>query len=146
MFGVFQVGQTSLQPHTRQFYKNYSQNHFFLKKIDFCKFNPKNFEVKENCSKTPLNFRPLKCTYIGKNSFRFYQRLIRINEFEKLPIKLGDNCIQNFHLGRYIAGYTVANLGRYPIRSRVAFASALEYWFKYRENRLLYFNCLNDVF
>ena len=24
--------------------------------------------------------------------------------------KLGDNCIQNFHLGRYIFGYTVGNL------------------------------------
>ena len=23
---------------------------------------------------------------------------------------LGDNCIQNFHLGRYIVGYTVVNL------------------------------------
>ena len=23
--------------------------------------------------------------------------------------KLGDNCIQNFHLGRYIVGYTVGN-------------------------------------
>ena len=23
---------------------------------------------------------------------------------------LGDNCIQNFHLGRYIIGYTVGNL------------------------------------
>ena len=23
---------------------------------------------------------------------------------------LGDNCIQNFHLGRYIVGYTVGNL------------------------------------
>ena len=23
---------------------------------------------------------------------------------------LGDNCIQNFHLGRYIIGYTVRNL------------------------------------
>ena len=28
--------------------------------------------------------------------------------------------------GQYIAGYTVANLLRYPIRRRVAFASALE--------------------
>ena len=27
---------------------------------------------------------------------------------------------------QYIAGYTVANLRRYPIRRRVAFASALE--------------------
>ena len=25
-------------------------------------------------------------------------------------LKLGDNCIQNFHLGRYIIGYTVGNL------------------------------------
>ena len=25
-------------------------------------------------------------------------------------IHLGDNCIQNFHLGRYIVGYTVGNL------------------------------------
>ena len=25
-------------------------------------------------------------------------------------IYLGDNCIQNFHLGRYIVEYTVANL------------------------------------
>ena len=26
------------------------------------------------------------------------------------PVKLGDNCIQNFHLGRYIVGYTIGNL------------------------------------
>ena len=25
-------------------------------------------------------------------------------------LDLGDNCIQNFHLGRYIVGYTVGNL------------------------------------
>ena len=24
--------------------------------------------------------------------------------------ELGDNCVQNFHLGRYIVGYTVGNL------------------------------------
>ena len=28
---------------------------------------------------------------------------------------------------QYIAGYTIANLWRYPIRRRVAFANALEY-------------------
>ena len=28
LFGVFQVGLTSLLPSQRQFYKNYSQNHF----------------------------------------------------------------------------------------------------------------------
>ena len=27
-----------------------------------------------------------------------------------LTIYLGDNCIQNFHLGRYIVGYMVGNL------------------------------------
>ena len=32
-------------------------------------------------------------------------------------IKLGDNCIQNFHLGRYIIGYTVGNL---VLRRRVS--------------------------
>ena len=34
-------------------------------------------------------------------------------EFRNNPEKyhqLGDNCIQNFHLGRYIIGYTVGNL------------------------------------
>ena len=30
---------------------------------------------------------------------------------------LGDNCIQNFHLGRYIVGYTVGNL---VLRRRVS--------------------------
>ena len=25
-------------------------------------------------------------------------------------IQLGDNCIQNFHLARYIVGYTIRNL------------------------------------
>ena len=25
-------------------------------------------------------------------------------------VHIGDNCIQNFHLGRYIVGYTVGNL------------------------------------
>ena len=31
--------------------------------------------------------------------------------------KLGDNCIQNFHLGRYIVGYTVGN---FVLRRRVS--------------------------
>ena len=29
--------------------------------------------------------------------------------FREKVLELGDNCIQNLHLGRYIAGYTVAN-------------------------------------
>ena len=34
-----------------------------------------------------------------------------------LKLYLGDNCIQNFHLGRYIVGYTVGNL---VLRRRVS--------------------------
>ena len=30
--------------------------------------------------------------------------------FDKVLCYLGDNCIQNFRLGRYIVGYTVLNL------------------------------------
>ena len=35
----------------------------------------------------------------------------------KNAILLGDNCIQNFHLGRYIVGYAVGNL---VLRRRVS--------------------------
>ena len=44
----------------------------FFKKMFFCIFNPKNREVIENSSKTPLNFCPLQCTYLGKNSFQYH--------------------------------------------------------------------------
>ena len=33
-----------------------------------------------------------------------------LNSTALRDVKLGDNCIQNFHLGRYIVGYTVGNL------------------------------------
>ena len=35
----------------------------------------------------------------------------------KFCLYLGDDCIQNFHLGRYIVGYTVGNL---VLRRRVS--------------------------
>ena len=35
---------------------------------------------------------------------------MRISSFFSLVYKSGDNCIQNFHLGRYIVGYTIGNL------------------------------------
>ena len=44
------------------------------------------------------------------------QMFVRYGECSKITntfcsqIKLGDNCIQNFHLGRYIVGYMVGNL------------------------------------
>ena len=52
--------------------KNCTQNAFFLQKDDFCIFEPKNREVIENSSKTPVNNSPLQCIYLGKNSFQYY--------------------------------------------------------------------------
>ena len=40
-------------------------------------FEPNNCEVRENYSKDPLNFSPLKCTYLGKNQFQYHLRLVR---------------------------------------------------------------------
>ena len=62
---------------------------FFLKKIDFCIFNPKNFEVKENCSKTLLSVCPLKCTYIGKNHFDFISVWSEIMSLKSDQLELG---------------------------------------------------------
>ena len=41
----------------------------------------------------------------------------KYSQFTLNYIYLGDNCIQNFHLGRYIVGYTVGNL---VLRRRVS--------------------------
>ena len=66
---------------------------FFLSiTVDICIFNQKNYAVKNSCPKTLLNFYPLKCTYLGKSSFQFYQLLVRKIEFEKLPIRSWRQC------------------------------------------------------
>ena len=36
------------------------------------------------------------------NEHKFHTYFLKV-------LELGDNCIQNFHLGRYIVGYRVAN-------------------------------------
>ena len=42
---------------------------------------------------------------------------------------LGDNCIQNFHLGRYIVGYTVGyTFGNHFLRRRVSGAVKLNHY------------------
>ena len=41
-------------------------NAYFLQKVDFLHYEPKNRELIENSSKAPLNCSPLKCTYLGK--------------------------------------------------------------------------------
>ena len=40
-----------------------------------------------------------------------------LHEYVLFSVKFGDNCIQNFHLKRYIIGYTVGNL---VLRQRVS--------------------------
>ena len=45
--------------------------------------------------------------------------------FHFMFVHLGDNCIQNFHLGRYIVGYTVGN---FVLQRRVS--GAVKYNFR----------------
>ena len=45
------------------------------------------------------------------------QHIQNHNDIKWATSQLGDNCIQNFHLGRYIVGYTVGNL---VLRRRVS--------------------------
>ena len=51
--------------------------YLFLKKVDFCIFEPKNREVREHSSKAPYIFSSLKCTYmyLGKNHFNIISAL-----------------------------------------------------------------------
>ena len=72
MFGVFSSRLGSLDSPVLDIDKNCTQNAYFLQKVDFCIFESKNREVIENSFKTPLNFIPLQCTYLGKNSFQYH--------------------------------------------------------------------------
>ena len=72
MFDVFQVDYEGLQLFVLEFDKNCTQNAYFLQKVDFCIFEPKNREVIENSSKTPLNISSLQYTYLGKTSFQYH--------------------------------------------------------------------------
>ena len=72
VFGVFQVDEAGLQSPVLESDKHCTQNAYFLRKVDFCIFEPKNREVIENSSITPLNFSPLQYTYLGKNSYQYH--------------------------------------------------------------------------
>ena len=54
----FRADKAGLQSPVLEFDKNCTLNAYFLQKVDFCIFEPKNREVIENSSKTPLNFSP----------------------------------------------------------------------------------------
>ena len=76
-----------------EFDKNCTQNAYFLQKIDFCIFEPKNREMNENTSKTPLSFSPLQCIYLDKNSFHYHLGLVRKKEFEKWLLRTSVQCM-----------------------------------------------------
>ena len=77
MFGVF---SSQLDRFVITFHFNSIKtalNAYFLQKVDFCIFEPKNRELIENSSKAPLNCNPLECTYLGKISFQYHKHLER---------------------------------------------------------------------
>ena len=78
-----------MQSPVLEFEKTALETLIFLKKLIFAFFEPKNREVIENSSKTPLNFSPLQCTYLGKNSF---QGLVRKKEIEKELLRTSVQC------------------------------------------------------
>ena len=63
------------------------------------------------------------------------------NSFENVT-KLGDNCIQNFHLGRYIVGYMVGNL---VLRRRPSGAVKLDFGTTISDNIIPEMKILNMV-
>ena len=67
-----------------------------------------------------------KCCCFFKHLLCLYHDLRQNNFYEvKSIVYLGDNCIQNFHLGRYIVGYTVGN---FFLRRRVS--GAVKHYFR----------------
>ena len=91
------------------FIKSTLKNHLFLKKVDFCIFNPKNFEGKENCSKTLLNVCILNCTYIGKNHFNFIRVWSEIMSLKSDLLELGFSIflLNDFEFRRGFEEYVV---------------------------------------
>ena len=93
MFGVFFQSTRQVCNDLYLNLKNCTQNANFLQKVDFCIFEPQNREVIENSSKTPLNFSPLQCTYLGENSFQYHLGLVRKKEIEKWLLRTSVQCI-----------------------------------------------------
>ena len=103
MFGIFLSRLAGLQSPVLEFDKNCTQNAYFLQKVDFCIFEPKNLEVIENSSKTPLiSFSPLQCTYLGKNSFQYHLGLVRKKKLKsgylELRFSVYDTETKNNHI------------------------------------------------
>ena len=72
MFGVFKSARRVNNYLNINLRKTALKTLNLLKKNDFSIFEPQNCQVIENSSKAPLNFSPLECTYLGKNSFQYH--------------------------------------------------------------------------
>ena len=97
----FQVDQTGSQSSVLEFNKNCTQNAYFVQKVDFCIFEPKNREVIENASKAPLSFSLLQCIYLGKNSFQYHKGLVRKKEIGKWLLRTLVQCISTADSATY---------------------------------------------
>ena len=69
-----------------------------------------------------MAFKIILKSYFGVETLGFLPICVTLkasfhNVSRKSVNNLGENCIQNFHLGRYIVGYTVGNL---VLRRRVS--------------------------
>ena len=74
--------------------------------------NKNKYVINPVLSKLHLALVYYKCIFVMSN-----QRAYR-PDFSFVVTNLGDNCIQNFHLGRYIVGYTVGNFSFTATRER----------------------------
>ena len=65
-----------------------------------------------------MQSKPIMCfSVVYKRCFMFILTNLKLPLLINFSLYLGDNCIQNFHLRRYIVGYTVGNL---VLRRRVS--------------------------
>ena len=62
----------------------------------FAFFEPENCEVIQNFSKLPLNFSPLKCTYLGKKIFQYHKRSVRKMKLNVVTLNFVSVYVFNF--------------------------------------------------
>ena len=99
--------------------KHFTQKPYIFKNVFFFfffffAFLTKNEEEKENFSKTPLNCCSCKCTFLGKNSYKYLQHIVRKNEIEKCSLITLFKCI-------YLHFHSNALNGRVHLRNEFLF-------------------------
>ena len=83
MFGVFKSpGPVSKHSHF-DLIKMHPKIFFSQRNVDFYNFESEKCKMNEEYPETLLNFGPLKCSWLGQNSFNIIGSLVRKNEFVK---------------------------------------------------------------